>query len=249
MNNKYKDCVLPVITEEGIIIEQAYYNQGKIKFEQTQYENIYEPLSDIINYNFYYSYNIKNKHSHNHSIEGVIKELYYNPETFNINKEDEYLYSKQELRYLKRLKNLLQLIGLKDVETYNEEELIKRAQNKKLKQLLEYKQINFNKTAQKIIEGKRKKLITKFINEKNIEKNGKYIILDKDDNYLGLIETTKQKIKLKEITEKIIDYKIQEYKTIEELKNDIKKDFNIDENQYVILETIKEIERFVKNEK
>ena len=124
MNNKYKDCTLPVITKDGIIINQAYYNKGKIEFEQTQYENLYEPLSDIINYNFYYSFNIKNKHSHAHSIEEVIKELYYNPETFNINKEDEYLYSKQELKYLKRLKNILQIIGLKDIKTYDEEELI-----------------------------------------------------------------------------------------------------------------------------
>lgn len=194
---KYKDCILPVIGACGVIIDQRYYkyNQDKkiyeVEYETQVYPNLYETFTDIINYNFYYSFNVKNHHFHGHSFDEVIRELYYNPETFNIDEEDKYLYSEQELTFLRRLKNLLVLVGLKDIDAYDEKKLILRAKNKKLKKLMEYRPLKLNNTASFVINGNRKNIITKFYNATEIGIDGKYIILNSNDNYLGIVETKK----------------------------------------------------------
>ena len=49
--------------------------------------------------------------------------MYDYPETFNISTEEEEFYSKQELKYLRRVQKYLLFIGLKDlgIPTYDEE--------------------------------------------------------------------------------------------------------------------------------
>lgn len=80
-------------------------------------------------------------------------------------------------------------------------------------------------------------MITKYYNDDNLKMKGKYIILDSEDNYLGLVETIKQKIKIKEMKNKNIDFRILKYKNIDEYKKDIMNDFNIkSEEEYVVLE-------------
>lgn len=80
-------------------------------------------LDDIAGESLYFPYNTKlysddneNKigHSHAHSFEEVITEMYNFPESFSIDDEDQEYYSKQELRYLFRVQNYLLSIGLKD---------------------------------------------------------------------------------------------------------------------------------------
>lgn len=62
--------------------------------------------------------------NHCHSFEEVVMALYDYPETFFI--PDDFLneYSKQELSYLKEVKNYLLLIGLKDIKKSKERELL-----------------------------------------------------------------------------------------------------------------------------
>ena len=91
----------------------------------------------------------------------VVEIVYYYPESFSIDKADYEFYSKQELKYLKRLQNYLLAIGLKDIEKYNKKELIKRAKNKKAKQFSEYQTIE-TKYANDIITGKIKNMVTKY---------------------------------------------------------------------------------------
>lgn len=80
----------------------------------------------------------KIEHNHAHSFMEVVEIVYYCPESFSIDKVDYEFYSKQELKYLKRLQSYLLAIGLKDIEKYNKKELIKRAKTKKVKQFSEY---------------------------------------------------------------------------------------------------------------
>lgn len=62
--------------------------------------------------------------NHCHSFEEVVKALYDYPETFSV--PDEFLdeYSKQELSYIKDIKNYLLLIGLKDIKESKERKLL-----------------------------------------------------------------------------------------------------------------------------
>ena len=241
--DEYEDCLLPLECNDKIIINQRYYKYDidekvyKTEYEMQTYPNFYEVFSDMINYNLYYSFNIKNKHSHTHSFDSVIRELYYNPETFNIDDKDKILYSKQELIYLRKLQKFLLALSVKDIKNYDKQELVKRSKNRNVKKILEYRPLKCTITAQLILNGKRKYMITKYYNDDSLKMKGKYIILDSEDNYLGLVETIKQKIKIKEMKNKNIDFRILKYKNIDEYKKDIMNDFNIkSEEEYVVLE-------------
>lgn len=243
--HKSECFVLPVVNEYGVVIDEAYMNKNhEIKYEKTVYQNLYEPFTSLIDYSFYYSFNVKNNHSHAHDFDGVIRELYYNPESFNIPDNEKYLYSSQELTYLRKLQNLLLVIGLKDMERIDEKELIRRAHNKKLMRIIEYRPLKLEKTANFVIDGIRKNIITKFYSDLDIEYNGKYLILDNNDNYLGLVETKKEKISINDVDD-MVDYKLQGYSSIDEYKNDLINDFNITSSSpYVVLETFIKIEKF-----
>ena len=53
-------------------------------------------------------------HTHAHSFDEVVRDLYDYPESFKISKAEEEFYSKQELGYLKRVQKYLLFIGMKD---------------------------------------------------------------------------------------------------------------------------------------
>ena len=239
---KYVDCTLPIIDCDKIFINEAYqnYDNKKIEYNFTHYNSLYEVFANIINYYLYYSYDINNKHAHNHSFESVIKDLYYHPKTFYIHKEDEQFFSMQELSFLNRLKNLLNAIGLEDVQKYDEDEFIKRARNKKLKELLECKYLKMD-ISNLILNGKVKTFLCRYFDYLDIKKNMKYLLLDEDDNYLCLIKTRIKKMKLKDLEENMIDYKSYGYDTFLEYKKYVKKHFNIDENDFIDFETVLEI--------
>lgn len=76
--------------------------------------NLYNALSEVINYSLYFSFNIGKKHCHEHEFDYVIKNLYLYPESFNLNDLDKKCYSNDELRYLNHLQKFLLFIGRKD---------------------------------------------------------------------------------------------------------------------------------------
>lgn len=76
--------------------------------------NLYNALSEVINYSLYFSFNIGEKHCHEHEFDYVIKNLYLYPESFNLNDVDKKCYSNDELRYLNHLQKFLLFIGRKD---------------------------------------------------------------------------------------------------------------------------------------
>ena len=76
--------------------------------------NLYNALSEVINYSLYFSFYIGKKHCHEHEFDYVIKNLYLYPESFNLNDVDKKCYSNDELRYLNHLQKFLLFIGRKD---------------------------------------------------------------------------------------------------------------------------------------
>ena len=138
--HKFKDCNLPVPfwDEERQVKEYVYYEDRDDLEDWKKYnvsESIFESLSDIAFTGLYYSFTCggytekdgkfikKVEHNHAHSFEEVVKCLYDYPETFNISTEEEEFYSKQELKYLRRVQKYLLFIGFKDlgIPTYDEE--------------------------------------------------------------------------------------------------------------------------------
>lgn len=255
--SKYKGCILPVREEWQVLREDTFYRNEKIITKVRNFGDMYEAFSDIIDSSFYYPYNIKIVseknlktigHSHAHSFMEVVEIVYYYPESFSIDKADYEFYSKQELKYLKRLQNYLLAIGLKDIEKYNKKELIKRAKNKKAKQFSEYQTIE-TKYANDIITGKIKNMVTKYFEFLNDYKTEKCLLLDKENNYLGIILTKRRKIKLDDLTEQDINVQKLGYQSLDEYKKHIEKRFNdsyykLDQDKNVILEEFSVIEQF-----
>jgi len=93
-----------------------YHREVKI------FDNITEALSDVTWTSFYYSYSCRfclnennekvSLHTHAHSFDEVVRDLYDYPESFKISKGEEDLYSQQELE--------IRLVGeafLKDIRS------------------------------------------------------------------------------------------------------------------------------------
>lgn len=130
---KFKNCNLPVRywDEERQTLEYVYFENKKESEEWRNYnisDCLFESLSNIAFTGLYYSFDCggyiedngvfikKVGHNHAHSFEEVVSYLYDYPETFSISKDEEEYYSKQELKYLRRVQKYLLFIGLKDVE-------------------------------------------------------------------------------------------------------------------------------------
>lgn len=107
-------------TLEYVYKTRDYDLENKKHDEYVQVSDTLEyALDDIAGESLYFPYNTKLSedkigHSHAHSFEEVINEMYNFPESFSIDDEDQEYYSKQELRYLFRVQNYLLSIGLKD---------------------------------------------------------------------------------------------------------------------------------------
>lgn len=98
-------CVERTLTEAlGNIAFTGFYYSFQSKYFSIERNN--EELEEKIKFG----------HKHAHSFEEVVHSLYDFPESFQIPKEDEEFYSKQELAYLRRVQKYLLFIGLKDLE-------------------------------------------------------------------------------------------------------------------------------------
>ena len=146
-------------------------------------------------------------HRHAHTFHDVGGDLYDYPVSFSTSKKDEIYYSKQELSYLKILKNYLLLIGLNDVEDTIR---VSRYRNK-----LEKKYHNAiilqvdNRVISNIIKGKCVFFAVKK-NKYNIElkkyKKGElqYLVIDKNYKFRLLIEyVEKKKQKYQEVKKQV----------------------------------------------
>lgn len=131
---KYKDAGLPVMVYNKRGLEYLRYDKvlnekGKLVDEVFIYDDFVEVIENTINMGFYYPYNSLVRvtdadgeyheeigHSHSHTFQSVVHEVYYNPSAFSIEEEDREYYSKQEYDFLMRLKSYLLVIEREDIK-------------------------------------------------------------------------------------------------------------------------------------
>jgi len=127
----------PFWDEKRQTLEYVYFYNTNSSEQSTNdlevYDTLTDALGDIAFIGFYYSFTCKYiqsykkdgkyirevivGHDHAHSFEEVVKALYASPKSFSISKDEEQYYSKQELKYLRRVQKYLLFLGIKDLET------------------------------------------------------------------------------------------------------------------------------------
>lgn len=187
------------------------YNFDNVDNKMKVYNNLTSALEDVTDIGFYYPFNAKyqeltkngNKfvvgNTHTHSFENVVEVLYQSPESFYISSEDEEFYSKQELRYLKKLQKYLLFIGLKDIETNKVP--VSRYRNKLHEKYKNAYIISLNnEILNNILNGKINFIIYKWYSgyKENKYKKKEYqcLITDKDYNFKLFIEYSYDELKL-----------------------------------------------------
>lgn len=117
--------------------------------ENSIYNNMSYCFENIINDSFYYSYDralctkdisnkkisyLGQKHTHAHSFEEVVRDLYYFPEYFRVKESEKQFFSDQEIRFLRRMKSYLLAIQLKDIKyDENNNKRIVKSRSRELK--------------------------------------------------------------------------------------------------------------------
>lgn len=144
---------------------------------------------------------------HEHTFENVVRDLYNYPVSFNIPRKDESYYSKQELSYLKLLKNYLLFVGLTDLP---DNVKVARYRNKLVKKYQQAMILKLdNRQINDIIKGKCSFFaIKKNKHNKDIKKYAKgelqYLIVDDKYNFRLFIEyVEKKKQKYQEVKKQV----------------------------------------------
>lgn len=233
---KKNNLPTPFWDEKRQTLEYVYFYNGKsvinskeAKNELEVHKNLSEALGEIALTGFYYPYTtryieswLENEklvrksvvgHFHSHSFEEVVESLYMTPESFKIAKDEEQFYSKQELKYLRRVQKYLLFIGLKDIGLNKAP--VSRYRNKihsKYENALIYSFDDF--ALSKILSGERNFRVIQW-NEKYQVKTYKKkeyqaLITDKEDNFKMFVEFTHEEVKTYKEIKKV--YKNDELK-------------------------------------
>lgn len=211
---KRNNLPTPFWDRERQVLEYVFYDKDYCNNGYNVSNSLVDSFSNKLS--FYYSFssititkdgNKKIGHRHAHTFEEVVRDLYDYPVSFSIPKKDEVYYSKQELSYLKILKNYLLLINLNDVEdtiriSRYRNKLVKKYQNAIILQV-------DNRVINNIIKGKCVFFAVKK-SKYNIElkkyKKGElqYLVIDNKYNFRLLIEyVEKKKQKYKEVKKQV----------------------------------------------
>ena len=193
----------PFWDRERQVLEYVFYDESKRNKGYNICNNLTDSFSGKVD--LYYPFNSiiitkeggkKVGHRHEHTFESVVRDLYDYPVSFNIPKKDQDFYSKQELTYLKILKNYLLLVGLTDIP---DNVRISRFRNKLVKKYQNCIIIHAdNREINDIIKGKRVFFaVKKDKYNKELKKYSKgelqYLIVDNKNNFRLLIEYVEKK--------------------------------------------------------
>lgn len=213
---KKNNLPTPFWDEERQTYEYVYFYNGKSIFNHKKAKKELEvntslanALGEIAFTGFYYSFTDKHntcfkkdgkivkeyvvKHNHAHLFEEVVRALYNSPESFNISKDEEIYYSKQELEYLRRVQKYLLFIGMKDLDSQHT--LNSRYRNKIHSKYENACIYTYNEeTLNNIISGKRDfRVISWYENhicKKYKPKEYQALIVDEEDNFKMFVEFT-----------------------------------------------------------
>lgn len=227
---KQNNLPTPFWDDERQTFEYVYYDPNIILSPKHDSINnkimvrssLINALEDICITSFYYSYNcklitwkdgiasIEIGHTHAHSFEEVVHDLYYFPESFSISKEEEKYFSEQELSYLRKVQNYLLLIGLKDSDDSRPK--VSRYRNKLHKK---YSNIPKYKLPSHIIKGllagKINFVVDKFYKNEYLNKNCSALICNENYEFKLYIKIYNQEIKkYKEIKNIWLDNKFDD---------------------------------------
>ena len=249
--DKFKNNNLPTSfwDKERQTLEYVYFDDDNLRVNYS----LYESLGDIAITGLYYSFTsgymtgnttegfrYEVGHNHAHSFEEVVKWLYDYPESFSISKDEEEFYSKQELDYLRDVKEYLLFIGMKDCKGNNRSK--SRFKNKNQEKYKHYGITNVNDDlAEKILYGKRNYMVThtdypEYHPDIKEYKQNEYISFarNKEGKIIALLEYTKELKKTYREFKKEFDETINDYYTNKELKN----------NDWVIIRYFKILKKY-----
>lgn len=196
------------------------------------YNSLYCAFSDFINDNLYYSFNINGSHSHEHSFEDVIANLYNYPNTFNIDDSDLELYSKQELRYLDSLQYYLKFLKLADLNDRNK---LTRLNTTRIKKYSKYN-FYFDKFANKILEGKINYGFSSYYGDTKT-----CILAEITNDYKGLVKLSYKELDFNDLNDKYLEYMQKGFSSKEAYIENLK---DIANNNKIILVSYEIIEKF-----
>lgn len=238
---------------------KAKTKKGKDKVNVYDYNLLSDALADLLNEGFYYSFNtlvrtydedgcehIEVGHAHAHDFESVVSEVYYNPSVFSIDEEDKALYSEQEYRFLMKIKSYLLAVKREDI-SYDAtiEDINNLSLNEDASIFRNYKTLVLSDMSSELIISKKKKY---FISLKT--NDSRYLLANSKGYYLGLVEVVKKKsLRIDDLTDKDVDYKLEGFKSLKAYKDDLKKfykemfeDFN--DRSEIVINTVKVIRKF-----
>ena len=144
--------------------------------------NLYNALSEVINYSLYFSFYIGKKHCHEHEFDYVIKNLYLYPESFNLNDVDKKCYSNDELRYLNHLQKFLLFIGRKDSNKITDN----LCNNERARLFKNTRKLYFSDEKCKELFNGKKIYLNLYSNKENLD----IILLNKEGDIIGLLNAT-----------------------------------------------------------
>ena len=189
------------------------YDKNKFNIKEN---NLYNALSEVINYSLYFSFNINGKHHHEHDFDSVIRNVYHYPKGFSLNKEDEKCYSKDELKYIMHLQKFLLFAGRKDEPKITK----KLCNNKKVEHFKNTQKIYFDDDKCKLLLNGKIIYLNLYSKKDNIE----LILMSNNGDILGILNADIVKtINKNDLKENDIDYKFLGYDNFdlyyEEIKN------------------------------
>lgn len=242
--NKYNGTSLPVFCEYNddfnylLTSEVIYQNNTKCE-ELLPYDNFINVAEELTVNSLYYPYNTMIStvdtngnqkshlnHSHAHDFEQVVLDVYHNPNYFSINQEDYEYYSKQQLDFLFRLQNFLKLVKKPDNINSNNENT--NAFNELAKEYRKYKMktLKDDKLVENLLNGKRPYFIYPKTDHYRSSINDKYLICDKNNKYIAIAKITAEKeFEIAKLTSTIIDYKVENMSSLDELKEILTNEF------------------------
>lgn len=194
-------------------------------------KNLTDALSNIAFTGFYYPYTCKYftlprigeeelrerkielGRTHAHDFEHVVSSLYDFPESFKIEDDDVEYYSKQELRYLRRVQKYLLFLDLKDLESPKVK--VERYRNKRQKKYCDAYINSFSdESLDDFLNDKRDFYVREYYDG---FKNTKYkhdffaLFVDREDNFKMYVEILrKEEMYYRDIKNVFIDEKLKD---------------------------------------
>lgn len=268
---KYKNAGLPIMIYENndlkfINFFKVRNSKGKEVVEPFVYDELSEALGDVINDGFYYSFNTlineydedgKKRevvgHSHSHDFESVVREVFYNPNVFSIDDEDKHLYSEQQYKFLMKIKSYLMVIKREDIPySMTIDEINDLSLNEDAMLFRDYytKTLYEDEKADLIINKKRKYFLSVNTDDSPDVNKNRFLLANNKGKYLGLIEVVKKKVvRIEDITDKDVDYKLEGFRSLKALKENYKKFYkeqfeDFDDRTEIAINYVKVIRKF-----